>query len=66
MKITLMEEHTQDGVKHNVGDEIDVNKETYDFLMKHYMSKREAAVVKQQKIAEELAKPIVTGKKGPK
>lgn len=64
MKITLMEDHTHDGVFHKVGEEIDVSKDTYDFLMKYYMSKREAEVIKQQKIAAELAKPIA--KKGPK
>ena len=62
MKIKLMEDHTQAGVEYKAGEEIEVDKATYDFIMGYYMSKREAEVLRQNRIAEELAKPLVEKK----
>lgn len=54
MKIKLLKDHEHYGVKYKEGDEIEVTKEEYDFLMNAYVADRKQIVEKAQKIEKTL------------
>ena len=49
MKIKLLKDHEHYGKKYKEGDEIEVTKEEYDFLMNAYVAERKQIVEKAQK-----------------
>lgn len=54
MKIKLLKDHEHYGVKYKEGDEIEVTREEYDFLMNAYVAERKQIVEKAQKIEKTL------------
>lgn len=54
MKIKLLKDHEHYGVKYKEGEEIEVTKEEYDFLMNAYVAERKQIVEKAQKIEKTL------------
>lgn len=54
MKIKLLKDHEHYGVKYKEGEEIEVTKEEYDFLMNAYVADRKKIVEKAQKIEKTL------------
>lgn len=54
MKIKLLKDHEHYGKKYKEGDEIEVTKEEYDFLMNAYVAERKQIVEKAQKIEKTL------------
>lgn len=54
MKIKLLKDHEHYGVKYKEGEEIEVTKEEYDFLMNAYVADRKQIVEKAQKIEKTL------------
>ena len=54
MKIKLLKDHEHYGVKHKEGEEIEVTKEEYDFLVNAYVADRKQIVEKAQKIEKTL------------
>ena len=62
MKIVLKQDHEKNGVLYKEGDEIEVTKEEYDFIMRCYMEDRK----KQIENLEQLELDILPSKKGVK
>jgi hypothetical protein len=56
MKITLMKPHEHYGVKYNEGDEIEVTKEEYEFLVSVYVGERKQIVEQVNKVESEIKK----------
>lgn len=54
MKIKLLKDHEHYGKKYKEGDEIEVTREEYDFLMNAYVAERKQIVEKAQKIEKTL------------
>ena len=54
MKIKLLKDHEHYGVKYKEGEEIEVTKEEYDFLVNAYVADRKQIVEKAQKIDKTL------------
>lgn len=54
MKIKLLKDHEHYGVKYKEGEEIEVTKEEYDFLVNAYVADRKKIVEKAQKIEKTL------------
>lgn len=54
MKIKLMKDHKHHGVKYKAGEEIEVTKEEYDFLVNVYVADRKQVIEKAQKIEKTL------------
>lgn len=54
MKIKLLKDHEHYGVKYKEGEEIEVTKEEYDFLVNAYVADRKQIVEKAQKIEKTL------------
>jgi hypothetical protein len=54
MKIKLLKDHEHYGKKYKEGDEIEVTKEEYEFLMNAYVAERKQIVEKAQKIEKTL------------
>lgn len=54
MKIKLLKDHEHYGVKYKEGEEIEVTKEEYDFLVNAYVAERKQIVEKAQKIEKTL------------
>ena len=44
MKLTLLMDHEKDGVKYKTGDEIEVTREEYEFIMNFYSESRKQLV----------------------
>ena len=56
MKLTLLLDHEKDGVKYKAGDEIEVTKEEYDFIMAYYSESRKQLVQKYYEKEEVIEK----------
>lgn len=55
-KITLLKDHESPEGNFRAGDTIEVNEETYDWLMSVYLSERIVQVEKEQKAEAQLRK----------
>lgn len=62
MKIKLLQDHEHYGKKYKEGEEIEVTKEEYDFLVKAYLASRKQVIEEAKVIEEKLNKAKSTRK----
>lgn len=62
MKIKLLQDHEHYGKKYKEGDEIEVTKEEYDFLVNAYVAARQQIIQEAQVVEETLEKAKSTRK----